>query len=70
MSEKKQGIPKELIQVKQLIVEYKLDEAHHLIRKFEERGRHTLHDRVSGQVLNCELLLRQGLYEDLVTLAE
>ena len=67
---KKQGIPKELIQVKQLIVEYKLDEAHHLIRKFEERGRHTLHDRVSGQVLNCELLLRQGLYEDLVTLAE
>jgi len=70
MSEKKQGIPKELIQVKQLIVEYKLDEAHHLIRKFEERGGHTLHDRVSGQVLNCELLLRQGLYEDLVTLAE
>ena len=67
---KKQDMSEELILAKQLIVEHKFDEAHQLIRKFEEKRGHTLHERVSGHLLKCELLLRQGLYEDLVTLGE
>ena len=67
---KKKEKPEELILAKQLIDECKFDEAHQLIRNFEERERHTLHDLVLSHLLKCELLLWQGLYEDLVKLAE
>ena len=62
--------PKELIRAKQLIDEYKLDEAEQLIKSFEEKGGHTLHDIVLCHLLNCELLFWRGLHEDFVTLAE
>jgi len=67
---KKKDKPEELTLVKQLIEESKFDEAHQLIRSFEEKGGHTLHERVSCHLLKYELLLKQGLYEDLVKLAE
>ena len=67
---KKKSKPEELILVKQLIDGRKFDDAYQLISNFEEKGGHTLHDRVSCHLLKCELLLWQGLYEDLVKLAE
>ena len=60
----------ELNQAKKLIDECKLDEADQLIKNFEEKGGHTLHDIVSCHLLKCELLLSQSLYEDVVKLAE
>jgi len=62
--------PEELIPIKQLIDEGKLDEADQLIQNFEEKEGHTLHDLVLSHLLKCELLLLQGLYETLVKLAE
>jgi len=62
--------PEELIQGKELIDEGKYDDALQILKHFEEKGGHTLHDRVSCHLLKCELLLWQGLYEDLVKLAE
>ncbi|KKL16777.1 hypothetical protein LCGC14_2492170, partial [marine sediment metagenome] len=62
--------PKELILAKQLIDVCKLDDARQLLRNFEEKGGHTLHDIVLCHFLKCKLLLWQGLYEDLVKLAE
>ncbi|TES94975.1 MAG: hypothetical protein E3J90_10615, partial [Promethearchaeota archaeon] len=62
--------PKELIRAKQLIDEYKLDEAEQLIKSFEEKGGHTLHDIVLCCLLKCELLCERGLLEDSVKLAE
>ena len=62
--------PKELIRAKQLIDEYKLDEADQLIKTFEEKGGHTLHDIIFCHLLKCELLFWRCLYEDVVKLAE
>ena len=62
--------PEELIRAERLIDDCKIDEADQLIRNFEEKGGHTLHNRVLCHLLKCELLLWQGLYEDLVKLAE
>ncbi|NVM35900.1 MAG: tetratricopeptide repeat protein [Candidatus Lokiarchaeota archaeon] len=62
--------PKELILAKRLIDECKLDEADQLIKNFEEKGGHTLHDIVLCHLLKCELLYWQGLYKDVVKLAE
>jgi len=53
-----------------LIDECKYDEADQLIKNFEEKGGHTLYDTVLCHLLNCELLLSQGLYKDVVKLAE
>ncbi|MFW9999336.1 MAG: tetratricopeptide repeat protein [Candidatus Hodarchaeota archaeon] len=62
--------PEELIRAKQLIDECKYDEADQLIKNFEERGRHTLHDIVLCHLLECELLHLRGLHENVVKLAE
>ncbi|MFX0105712.1 MAG: tetratricopeptide repeat protein, partial [Candidatus Hodarchaeota archaeon] len=62
--------PKELSQVKKLIDECKLDEADQIIKSFEEKGGHSLHDIVLCHLLKCELLGERGLFEDLVKLAE
>ena len=61
---------KELIKVKKLIDECKFDEADQLIKNFEEKGGHTLHDIVLCHLLKCELLLWRGLYGDVLKLAE
>jgi tetratricopeptide (TPR) repeat protein len=71
MSEQKlKRKPQELILAKRLIDECKYDEADQLIKNFEEKGGHTLYDTVLCHLLNCELLLSQGLYKDVVKLAE
>jgi len=62
--------PEELLRAEKLIDEGKLDEAHQLIKNFEEKGGHTLHDNILCHLLNCELLYWRGLYEDVVKLAE
>ena len=62
--------PKELILAKQLIEVCKIDEARQLLTDFEKKGGHTLYDKVLCHFLECKLLLWQGLYEDLVELAE
>ncbi|MHA2185987.1 MAG: tetratricopeptide repeat protein, partial [Promethearchaeota archaeon] len=67
---KNQDKPDELLLIEKLIVEYKFDEARQLIREFEDKGGHTLYDSVFTHFLKCELLLKQGLYEELVTLGE
>jgi tetratricopeptide (TPR) repeat protein len=67
---KKRDPSEELIHIRQLINDFKVDDANQLIKKFEEKGDITLYDRVSCYLLKCELLLWQGLYEDLVKLAE
>ena len=61
---------KELNRVKKLIDECKLNEADQLIKIFEEKGEHTLHDIVLCHLLKCELLFERGLHEDVVKLAE
>jgi len=73
MSEKiftKKEKPQELILAKQFIDECKFDEADQLIRSFEEKGGHTLHDIVLCHLLKCELLFWRGLFEEVVKLAE
>jgi len=65
-----QSEPKELTLARQLIDVCKLDNAAQLLRNFEEKGGHTLYDIVLCHFLKCKLLLWQGLYEDLVELAE
>ncbi|MFX0043553.1 MAG: tetratricopeptide repeat protein [Candidatus Hodarchaeota archaeon] len=62
--------PKELIHIKQLIDVSKLDEAELLIKKFEEKGGHNLHDIVLYNLCKCELLIERGLFNDVVKLAE
>ena len=62
--------PKELILAKQLIDECKLDESEQLIKNFEEKGGHTLYDILLCNLLKCKILYYQGLYEDVVKLAE
>ncbi|MFW9901404.1 MAG: tetratricopeptide repeat protein, partial [Candidatus Thorarchaeota archaeon] len=61
---------KDLVQVKKLIDEFKLEEADQLIKHFEEKEGHTPYDVVLCHSLKCELLLWQGLYDDTVKLAE
>jgi tetratricopeptide (TPR) repeat protein len=62
--------PQELILAKKLIEVCKLDEARQLLTNFEEKGGYDLYDIVLCHFLKCKLLLWQGLYEELVKLAE
>ncbi len=61
---------KELIQAKKLIDEYKLDKAEQLIKIYEEKGAHTLHDDVLYHYLKCDLLFWRGFLDDALKLAE
>ena len=61
---------KELIQAKQLIDEGKFDEAHLLMKNLEEKGELSLYDLVSWHLLKCDILLQQGLFKELIELAE
>ncbi|MFX0082772.1 MAG: tetratricopeptide repeat protein [Candidatus Hodarchaeota archaeon] len=62
--------PKELILIKQLLEECKLDEANQLLKNFEEKGGHSLHSIVLSHLLKCDLLFWRGLHKDVITLAE
>ncbi|MHA2088064.1 MAG: tetratricopeptide repeat protein, partial [Promethearchaeota archaeon] len=62
--------PKELILIKQLLEECKLDEANQLLKNFEERGGHSLHSIVQSHLLKCDLLFWRGLHKDVIKLAE
>jgi tetratricopeptide (TPR) repeat protein len=62
--------PEELILAKQLIDECKYDEAEQLLKYFERKGGHTLHDIVLCHILKCKLLFFRGLYIDVAKLAE
>jgi len=62
--------PQELVRVKQLIELSKLNEAEQLIKRFEEKKGHSLHDKVFFHLLKCKLLYDRGLYNEVVKLAE
>jgi len=62
--------PKEYFHTKQLIDEGKHDEALQLIDKFKERGEATPNEVLLYNLLKCEILYQQGLWEDLVKFAE
>jgi len=60
----------ELKNADQLIKSGKIEEALNVLRNFKEKGEHTLQDNVTCHLLKCELLFQQGLFEDLLKLAE
>ncbi|MFW9826174.1 MAG: hypothetical protein ACFFEY_00970 [Candidatus Thorarchaeota archaeon] len=64
------SLPNELIQTKKLIIEGNHEVALNLLKSFEERGVDILQDSLRCRLLKCELLFQQGLYEDLLNLAE
>ena len=61
---------KELNRAKKLIDKCKYDEAYQILKEFEEKGGHILHDIVLCYLLKCELFCEWGLHEDVVILAE
>ncbi len=62
--------PKEYFHTKQLIDEGKHEEALQLIDKFKENGEGTLHDILLYNLLKCDVLYQQGLWEELAKFAE
>ncbi|MCK4780472.1 MAG: hypothetical protein KAT57_09810, partial [Candidatus Lokiarchaeota archaeon] len=62
--------PEEYFHTKQLIAEGKHDEALQLIDKFMEKGEHPPYDILLYNLLKCEVLYQQGLWEDLVKFTE
>ena len=61
---------KELNQAKQLIDEGKFDEAHLLMKNLEEKGELSLYDLVSWHLLECDILIQQGLFKELFEFAD
>ena len=68
--EQKSDIHEELIRAEQLIDEGRHEEALDLMKNFEEKGKISLFDIISCNLLKCKLLYQQGLYQDVVKLAE
>jgi len=64
------GRPEELIQAEQLINDAKIHEAQALLTIYERKKGLTLHDRVSCQLLKCDVLFHQGRYKEVLILAE
>lgn len=62
--------PEDFFRTKQLILEGKHNETLQLIDKFKEKEDSTLHDILLYNLLKCEILYQQGLYKDVVKLAE
>jgi tetratricopeptide (TPR) repeat protein len=60
----------ELAQARQCIIEGKFEECLQLINDFEKRKNNSLDDIVSCHLVKCNLLLHQGLFEELVKFAE
>ena len=61
---------KELTQAKKFIDEGYHHEALQLMKNFEENGERSLNDIIAYQLLKCEILRQQGLYEDLFKFAD
>ncbi|MFX1452615.1 MAG: hypothetical protein ACFFCM_17390 [Promethearchaeota archaeon] len=64
------SLPNELIRTKKLIIEGNHKDALKLLKSFKERGVYILQDSLMCSLLKCELFFQQGLYEDLLNLAE
>lgn len=62
--------PLELTRAKELIEKNKYDEAFQVLSDFEEREGNTLINKVSCHLLQCQLLLWQGKYEDVINFAK
>jgi len=62
--------PEELIRAEQLIDEGKLDKAFALMNNFKQKDGITHHDKVSCHLLQCQILLWQGKYKELIKQAE
>ncbi len=62
--------PKEYTRIKQLVFEGKHDEAWESIDKFKETGELTPFDILIYNLLKCDMLLQQGLFEDDIKFAE
>ena len=60
----------ELIRAEQLINEGRHEKALDLMKNFEEKGKISLFDILSCNLLKCKLLFQQGLYQDVIKLAE
>ena len=58
-----QIIPMELIQARKLMDEGNHDDALQIIKNFEQRKENSNIDILSGNLLECEILFQQGLYE-------
>lgn len=62
--------PKEYSHIEELVVEGKHAIAIQLINKFKEKGEYNLRDYLLYNLLECEILFQQGLWEDMFKLAE
>ncbi|MFX1573279.1 MAG: tetratricopeptide repeat protein [Promethearchaeota archaeon] len=62
--------PKKYITIKQLIEEGAHEEALQLIDEFKEKGDYSIRDIILYNLLECEILFQQGLFNDLFNLAE
>jgi tetratricopeptide (TPR) repeat protein len=62
--------PQELVRVKRLIDLVRFDEANQLIKEFEEKQDHALYDKVLCNLLKCDILYYQGVYDEVIKLAE
>ncbi len=68
--EEKDVQSEELIRAEKLIYEGNHDAALELMKNFEEKGRISLSEKLSCQLLKCELFLQQSSFEKVLKLAE
>jgi len=61
---------KELLQAKELIDHSNFNEAIQILRSYKEKRKRNLHIIVSCQLLECNILIQQGLYEKACNLAK
>ncbi|MFW9873212.1 MAG: hypothetical protein ACFFG0_08935, partial [Candidatus Thorarchaeota archaeon] len=59
-----------LERIKQLVDEGEFGDALPLISDFEERGDISLYNKLSCNLLKCDLLYQQGLFQEAIQLAE
>ena len=62
--------PEELIRAEQLSDDGKLDEALTLLNNYEQKEELSNHDKASCHLLQCQILLWQGKYKELIKHAE
>ncbi|MFW9895110.1 MAG: tetratricopeptide repeat protein [Candidatus Thorarchaeota archaeon] len=60
----------DLDKIERLVDEGKFDDAMQKMKHFEEGGKISLQDKVSFNLLRCDILIQQSLYEDSLQLAE
>ncbi|MHA2394656.1 MAG: tetratricopeptide repeat protein, partial [Promethearchaeota archaeon] len=62
--------PKELTQARQFIKAGKFEESLQLLKDFEEKRKNSLQDKVSCQLLKCNLLYWQWKFEEMLKIAD